>query len=151
MQHVEPLAFIAARGVAATVALAPLAWREPRRAAWRSSSPPGCSRRASARRPSLSSAVTFTILTVALQHTPPAEAAVIVSLETVFAAAAAYIVLGERLAAIGWLGAGLILLATLVLQLGSSRYGRAAGRAPWRRPTAKVVSAASRRDERDPP
>lgn len=37
----------------------------------------------------LSSALTFTILTVALQRTPPSEAAVIVSMETVFAALAA--------------------------------------------------------------
>ena len=65
----------------------------------------------------LSSALTFTILTVALQHTPPSEAAVIVSMETVFAAAAAYLLLGERLAAIGWVGAALILGATLLLQL----------------------------------
>src|SRR5262249_26569387 len=49
----------------------------------------------------LSSALTFTILTVALQHTPPSEAAVIVSMETVFAALAAYLVLGERLSAMG--------------------------------------------------
>jgi len=68
----------------------------------------------------LSSALTFTILTVALQHTPPSEAAVIVSMETVFAALAAYLVLGERLAAIGWAGAGLILLATLLLQIGTA-------------------------------
>jgi drug/metabolite transporter (DMT)-like permease len=68
----------------------------------------------------VSSALTFTILTVALQHTPPSEAAVIVSLETVFAAAAAYLVLGERLAPIGWVGAGLILSATLLLQLGAA-------------------------------
>ena len=66
----------------------------------------------------LSSALTFTLLTVAMQHTPPSEAAVIVSLETVFAALAAYLVLGERLAGIGWAGAALILLATLVLQVG---------------------------------
>lgn len=65
----------------------------------------------------LSSALTFTILTVALQYTPPSEAAVIVSLETVFAALAAYILLGERLAYIGWAGAALILSATLLLQL----------------------------------
>ena len=65
----------------------------------------------------LSSALTFTILTVALQHTPPSEAAVIVSMETVFAAAAAYLLLGERLAPIGWVGAALILGATLLLQL----------------------------------
>src|SRR5262245_13511964 len=68
----------------------------------------------------LSSAVTFTILTVALQYTPPSEAAVIVSMETVFAALAAYLVLGERLSAMGWLGAALILLATLLLQVGAA-------------------------------
>ena len=66
----------------------------------------------------LSTALTFTLLTVALQHTPPSEAAVIVSFETVFAAAAAYLVLGERLAGLGWIGAALILLAILLIQLG---------------------------------
>lgn len=75
----------------------------------------------------LSSALTFTLLTVALQHTPPSEAAVIVSMETVFAALAAYLVLGERLAAIGWAGAALILAATLLLQIGSAISAR------WRR------------------
>lgn len=69
----------------------------------------------------LSSALTFTLLTVALQYTPPSEAAVIVSLETVFAAIGAYWLLGERLLPIGWLGAALILLATLVIQLGGAR------------------------------
>ena len=68
----------------------------------------------------LSSALTFTILTVALQHTPPSEAAVIVSMEVVFAAVAAYVLLAERLAPIGWVGAAMILLATLLLQLGSA-------------------------------
>jgi drug/metabolite transporter (DMT)-like permease len=67
----------------------------------------------------LSSALCFTILTVALQYAPPSEAAVIVSMETVFAALAAYLVLGERLSAIGWTGAALILLAVLLLQLGT--------------------------------
>jgi drug/metabolite transporter (DMT)-like permease len=69
----------------------------------------------------LSSALTFTVLTLALQYTPPSEAAVIVSLETVFAALAAYLVLGERLGAVGWAGAALILAATLLLQLGIGR------------------------------
>jgi drug/metabolite transporter (DMT)-like permease len=68
----------------------------------------------------LSSALTFTLLTVALQYTPPSEAAVIVSLETVFAALTAFLVLGERLTAVGWLGAALILLATLLLQIGAA-------------------------------
>lgn len=75
----------------------------------------------------LSSALCFTILTVALQYTPPAEAAVIVSMETVFAALAAYLVLGERLTAMGWAGAALILTATLFLQLGTALSPR------WRR------------------
>ena len=69
----------------------------------------------------LSSALTFTLLTLALQHTPPSEAAVIVSLETVFAAAAAYLALGERLAPIAWIGALMILAGTLVIQLGGQR------------------------------
>jgi drug/metabolite transporter (DMT)-like permease len=68
----------------------------------------------------LSSALTFTLLTVALQHTPPSEAAVIVSTETVFAALAAYVLLGERMAALGWAGAALILAATLLLQVGTA-------------------------------
>lgn len=66
----------------------------------------------------LSSALTFTLLTIALQHTSPSEAAVIVSLETVFAAVAAYWLLGERLTGLGWIGATMILLATLLVQLG---------------------------------
>jgi drug/metabolite transporter (DMT)-like permease len=68
----------------------------------------------------LSSALTFTILTMALQYTPPAEAAVIVSMETVFAAVAAYLLLGERLPPIGWAGAALILAATVLIQVAST-------------------------------
>ena len=68
----------------------------------------------------LSSALTFTLLTVALQHTPPSEAAVIVSMETLFAALAAYLLLGERLGAIGWVGAAMILSGTLLIQLGGA-------------------------------
>jgi len=72
----------------------------------------------------LSSALTFTLLTAALQHTPPSEAAVIVSLETVFAALAGYLVLGERLTGLGLVGAGLILLALLCIQLGPALTAR---------------------------
>ncbi|HEY7549501.1 MAG TPA: DMT family transporter [Hyphomicrobiaceae bacterium] len=81
----------------------------------------------------LSSALAFTVLTVALQHTPPSEAAVIVSIETVFAALAAFLVLGERMPAVGWLGAALILGATLLLQVGAAlrlRLGRTGTVAP---------------------
>ena len=75
----------------------------------------------------LSSAVTFTLLTVALQHTPPSEAAVIVSTEVLFAALAAYLLLNEHLGAIGWVGAAMILSGTLLIQLGgtwAARRGR---------------------------
>src|SRR5262245_14262856 len=72
-----------------------------------------------------SSALTFTLLTIAMQHTPPSEAAIIVGTETLFAAAAAYLLLGERLGALGWVGAILILGASLMVQLGAaSGHGR---------------------------
>lgn len=66
----------------------------------------------------LSSALTFTLLAIAMKHTPPTEAAIIVSSETLFAALAAYLLLGERLSAVGWCGAGLILAAVLLVQTG---------------------------------
>lgn len=65
----------------------------------------------------LSSAVTFTFLTLALRYTRASEAAVIVSTESLFAAMAGALLLGERLAPIAWVGAGLIVVATLVVQL----------------------------------
>ncbi|MGE5513301.1 MAG: DMT family transporter [Bacteroidota bacterium] len=80
----------------------------------------------------LSSAVTFAILTVSLQHTSPSEAAVIVSTETLFAALAAYLLLGERLAGLGWIGAGLILVAALLVQIGPALMVATSGRAGGR-------------------
>jgi drug/metabolite transporter (DMT)-like permease len=65
----------------------------------------------------LSSAVTFTLLTMALRYTRASEASVIVSTESLFAALAGALLLGERLSPIAWIGAGLILVATLVIQL----------------------------------
>jgi drug/metabolite transporter (DMT)-like permease len=63
----------------------------------------------------LSSALTFTLLAVALRATRPSEAAVILSTESLFAAAGAYIMLGERLSALGWTGAAAIFAATLLV------------------------------------
>lgn len=65
----------------------------------------------------LSSALTFTLLAVAMRHTPPAEASILVSTESVFAAAAAAIVLGERLSPIGLVGAAMMFAATILIQL----------------------------------
>ncbi len=69
----------------------------------------------------LSSALTFTLLTVALRATRPAEAAVMVSTESLFAALGAYVLLGERLPEVGWFGAAAIFAATLVVHLPARR------------------------------
>ena len=65
----------------------------------------------------LSSAVTFTLLTIAMRHTPPAEAAVIASLEMVVAAVAGHLWFGERLGTFGLIGAGLMLAACIAVQV----------------------------------
>ena len=65
----------------------------------------------------LSSALAFSILVFALEQSTPAEAAIIASTETVFAALAAYLLIGERLGATGWIGAALILAGVLLVQL----------------------------------
>jgi drug/metabolite transporter (DMT)-like permease len=65
----------------------------------------------------LSSALTFTLLAMAMKHTPASEAAVLVSMETLFAALAGALLLGERLTPVGWLGAGLLFCATMLVQL----------------------------------
>lgn len=67
----------------------------------------------------VSSAVAFTVLTIALQHTSAAEAAVIISTETLFAALAGYLLLDERLGGTGVVGAVLILASVLVIPASS--------------------------------
>jgi drug/metabolite transporter (DMT)-like permease len=73
----------------------------------------------------LSSAFAFLLLIVALQHLPPAEGAIIASTETLFAASAAYLFLGEHLPALGWAGAALILAASVLVQVGPALAGGA--------------------------
>ena len=65
----------------------------------------------------LSSTVTFGILAVSLRYVPPARAAIMLSLETVFAAIAGAVMLGERLPPIGWMGAALMFAAVVVVQV----------------------------------
>jgi drug/metabolite transporter (DMT)-like permease len=65
----------------------------------------------------LSSALTFTLLAIAVKHTPASEAAVLVSMETLFAALAGALLLGERLPWIGLFGAALLFAASLLVQL----------------------------------
>lgn len=71
----------------------------------------------------LSSALTFTLLAVALRYTPAVEAMILVSMETVFAALCAVILLGEWLAPIGWLGAAMMFSASLIVQAAPAVFG----------------------------
>jgi drug/metabolite transporter (DMT)-like permease len=64
----------------------------------------------------LSTAFTFGLMAIALQTVPAPRASILLSTETVFAAMAGYLFLGERLAPIGWVGAAFILLAVIVIQ-----------------------------------
>ncbi len=76
----------------------------------------------------VSTALTYTLFTIAIRHTTPPEAAVILSAESLFAAAAGALMLGERLSPISWIGAGLMIAAILLVQLGPW-LSRAASRA----------------------
>ena len=69
----------------------------------------------------LSSALTFTMFSIALRHTGPTEASIIVSTETLFAAFGAWWLLSEGLPYIGWFGAGLILGGVLMVQVAPRR------------------------------
>jgi drug/metabolite transporter (DMT)-like permease len=65
----------------------------------------------------LSGGVAFTLQIVAQSHTPAAEAAIIMSLESVFAALAGAVLLGDHLTGTAILGCGLILLGVVLVQL----------------------------------
>lgn len=65
----------------------------------------------------LSVGVAYTLQVVAQRRAPPAHAAVLLSLETVFAALGGALVLGERLGPRGLLGCGLMFAGMLLSQL----------------------------------
>ena len=66
----------------------------------------------------VSGAIAYTIQIFAQAHTPPAEAALILALESVFAAFAGALLLGERLTAVGALGCVLILAGAVAAEIG---------------------------------
>ena len=66
----------------------------------------------------LSSALTFSLLSLAVRHMSGSRASILLSTETLFAAAAGYVLLGERLGIMGWIGAGLVFAAIITIQLG---------------------------------
>jgi drug/metabolite transporter (DMT)-like permease len=77
----------------------------------------------------ISTALTYTLFSIAIRHTTPPEAAVLLSAESLFAAGAGAIMLQERLSPISWIGAGFMIAAVLLVQLGPwiSRSGSRAG------------------------
>ena len=64
----------------------------------------------------VSGAVAYTLQIIAQRYTPPAEAALILSLESVFAALAGAILLGERLTIAGAIGCLLILAGAVAVE-----------------------------------
>ena len=64
----------------------------------------------------VSGAVAYTLQIFAQRYTPPSEAALILSLESVFAALAGAALLGERLTALGAVGCLLILLGAVAVE-----------------------------------
>ncbi|WP_085908805.1 DMT family transporter [Kiloniella majae] len=65
----------------------------------------------------LSVGIAFTLQVVGQAHTQPADAALILSMETVFAAIAGALILGERLEINGMIGCALILSAILMVEV----------------------------------
>jgi drug/metabolite transporter (DMT)-like permease len=65
----------------------------------------------------VASALGFFIQTFAQQHAPPERTALILASEPAFAGLFGYLLADERLSAVGWLGAGLILAAIFAVEL----------------------------------
>lgn len=68
----------------------------------------------------LSTSLVLVIEMFALEHVSAAEAAIIYTIQPVIAGALAFVLLGERWTQLGWVGAGLILTASLGTQILSS-------------------------------
>jgi len=80
----------------------------------------------------LSVGVAYTLQVVAQRHAPPIHAAIILSLESVFAALAGWVILGEVLSLRGITGCLLMLAGMLIVQL-------------WPRPALEQATAADAR------
>lgn len=77
-----------------------------------------------------STAVAFTFQAIGQQHVPPANAAIILSAESLFAALGGFLILGERLPMIGYAGATLIFLAILMVEAVPPLWARRRAHAP---------------------
>ena len=63
-----------------------------------------------------STAIAFTLQAIGQQHVPPANAAIILSAESLFAAIGGAVIMGERLPLMGYAGAGMIFCAILLVE-----------------------------------
>jgi drug/metabolite transporter (DMT)-like permease len=64
----------------------------------------------------MSTAVAFTLQAIAQQHVPAANAAIVLSAESLFAALGGALILGERLTPVGYAGAALIFFAIILVE-----------------------------------
>ncbi len=64
----------------------------------------------------MSTAVAFTLQAIAQQHVPAANAAIVLSAESLFAALGGAVLLGERLSPVGYAGAALIFVAIILVE-----------------------------------
>jgi drug/metabolite transporter (DMT)-like permease len=65
----------------------------------------------------VASALGFFVQTYAQQHAPPARTALILASEPAFAGLFGYLLAGDRLSAVAWLGAGLIMASIVAVEL----------------------------------
>ena len=65
----------------------------------------------------MASALAFFVQTFAQQHAPPARTALILASEPAFAGLFGWLLAGDRLSAIEWLGAGLIMAAIVAVEV----------------------------------
>lgn len=77
----------------------------------------------------LATAVAFTMQAIGQQYVPPANAAIILSAESLFAALGGALVLGERLPPVGYAGAALIFIAIILVETVPALVERRAARA----------------------
>jgi drug/metabolite transporter (DMT)-like permease len=65
----------------------------------------------------VASALGFFVQTYAQQHAPPARTALVLASEPAFAGLFGYLLAGDRLTAVAWLGAGLLMAAIVAVEL----------------------------------
>ncbi len=74
----------------------------------------------------IASALTYALMANVVRYIEASRAAILLSTEVLFAAALGYVLLGERLGALNWLGAAIVFAAVLLIQLAKPKNGKKA-------------------------